>query len=157
MTSALAIEATGLVKTFGDTAAVDGVDLAVPQRLGLRRPRAQRRRQDDDDPDARDAAAPRRRLGRVLGHDIVSEADAVRGLVSLTGQLASVDEDLTGRENLVLLGRLLGLGAPTRRRVPTSCSTPSGSRTPPGGSSRTTPAGCAGGSTSPPASSSRRS
>jgi ABC-2 type transport system ATP-binding protein len=46
---------------------------------------------------------------RVLGHDIVSEADAVRGLVSLTGQLASVDEDLTGRENLVLLGRLLGL------------------------------------------------
>ena len=46
---------------------------------------------------------------RVLGHDIVAEADAVRGLVSLTGQLASVDEDLTGRENLILLGRLLGL------------------------------------------------
>ena len=46
---------------------------------------------------------------RVLGHDIVEEADAVRGLVSLTGQLASVDEDLTGRENLILLGRLLGL------------------------------------------------
>ena len=46
---------------------------------------------------------------RVLGHDIVSEADAVRGVVSLTGQLASVDEDLTGRENLILLGRLLGL------------------------------------------------
>jgi ABC-2 type transport system ATP-binding protein len=45
----------------------------------------------------------------VLGHDIVSEADAVRGLVSLTGQLASVDEDLTGHENLVLIGRLLGL------------------------------------------------
>ena len=45
----------------------------------------------------------------MLGHDIVHEADAVRGLVSLTGQLASVDEDLTGRENLVLLGWLLGL------------------------------------------------
>jgi ABC-2 type transport system ATP-binding protein len=44
----------------------------------------------------------------VLGHDIVREADAVRGLVSLTGQMASVDEDLTGRENLILLGRLLG-------------------------------------------------
>jgi ABC-2 type transport system ATP-binding protein len=44
----------------------------------------------------------------VLGHDIVSEADAVRGLVTLTGQLASVDEDLTGRENLVLIARLLG-------------------------------------------------
>ena len=47
---------------------------------------------------------------RVLGHDIVEEADAVRSAVSLTGQLASVDEDLTGRENLILIGRLLGLG-----------------------------------------------
>jgi ABC-2 type transport system ATP-binding protein len=46
---------------------------------------------------------------RVLGHDIVEEADEVRGLVSLTGQMASVDEDLTGRENLILLARLLGL------------------------------------------------
>ena len=46
---------------------------------------------------------------RVLGHDIVSEADEVRASVSLTGQLASVDEDLTGRENLILIGRLLGL------------------------------------------------
>jgi ABC-2 type transport system ATP-binding protein len=49
---------------------------------------------------------------RVLGHDIVDEADAVRSLVSLTGQLASVDEDLTGRENLVLIARLLGLKRP---------------------------------------------
>jgi ABC-2 type transport system ATP-binding protein len=46
---------------------------------------------------------------RIFGHDIRTEGDAVRGLVSLTGQMASVDEDLTGRENLVLLGRLLGL------------------------------------------------
>ena len=44
----------------------------------------------------------------MLGHDVVTEADAVRGLVSLTGQFASVDEELTGRENLGLLGRLLG-------------------------------------------------
>jgi ABC-2 type transport system ATP-binding protein len=46
---------------------------------------------------------------RVLGHDIVDESHAVRSAVSLTGQLASVDEDLSGRENLILLGRLLGL------------------------------------------------
>jgi ABC-2 type transport system ATP-binding protein len=46
---------------------------------------------------------------RVLGHDIVQESRAVRRLISLTGQLASVDEDLSGRENLILLGRLLGL------------------------------------------------
>src|SRR5690606_15983158 len=44
----------------------------------------------------------------VFGHDIVAEADKVRGRVSLTGQFASVDEDLTGQENLVLLARLLG-------------------------------------------------
>jgi ABC-2 type transport system ATP-binding protein len=54
----------------------------------------------------------------VLGHDVVTEADAVRGAVSLTGQFASVDEELTGRENLVLLGRLLGFGRrPARERA----------------------------------------
>jgi ABC-2 type transport system ATP-binding protein len=45
---------------------------------------------------------------RVLGHDVVREADAVRSRVSLTGQFASVDEDLTGLENLLLIARLLG-------------------------------------------------
>jgi ABC-2 type transport system ATP-binding protein len=45
---------------------------------------------------------------RVMGRDVVREADEVRQVVSLTGQLASVDEDLTGRENLILIGRLLG-------------------------------------------------
>jgi ABC-2 type transport system ATP-binding protein len=45
----------------------------------------------------------------VLGHDVVREARRVREKVSLTGQYASVDEDLTGHENLVLMGRLLGL------------------------------------------------
>ena len=85
------------------------------QRLGLRRARPERRRQDHDDPDAGHAAAPRRRLARACSATTSSsEADAVRGLVSLTGQLASVDEDLTGRENLVLLGRLLGLGRARR-------------------------------------------
>jgi ABC-2 type transport system ATP-binding protein len=44
----------------------------------------------------------------VFGHDVVSEGDAVRGRVSLTGQFASIDEDLTGFENLVLIARLLG-------------------------------------------------
>jgi ABC-2 type transport system ATP-binding protein len=45
---------------------------------------------------------------RVLGHDVVQEADAVQRKVSLTGQFASADEDLTGVENLVLVARLLG-------------------------------------------------
>jgi len=107
--SPLAIEATGLVKTFGDTRAVDGVDLAVRSGSvygvlgpnGAGKTTAIRMLATLLRPDAGSA--------RVLGHDIVEEADAVRSAVTLTGQLASVDEDLTGRENLILVGRLLGL------------------------------------------------
>jgi len=108
MTSTLAIEATGLVKSFGKTRAVDGVDLAVERGAvyGVLGPNGAGKTTTIRilatllRPDAGSA--------RVLGHDIVTEADAVRGLVSLTCQLASVDDDLTGRENLILLGRLLG-------------------------------------------------
>ena len=107
--SPLAIEATGLAKSFGDVRAVDGVDLTVRRGSvygvlgpnGAGKTTTIRMLATLLHPDAGEA--------RVLGHDIVGEADAVRGLVSLTGQLASVDEDLTGRENLILIGRLLGL------------------------------------------------
>ena len=107
--SNLAIEATGLVKAFGETRAVDGVDLAVRRGSvygvlgpnGAGKTTTIRMLATLIHPDAGSA--------RVLGHDIVTESDAVRGKVSLTGQLASVDEDLTGRENLILIGRLLGL------------------------------------------------
>ncbi len=107
--SPLAIEASGLAKSFGEVRAVDGVDLAVRSGSvygvlgpnGAGKTTTIRMLATLLRPDAGTAS--------VLGHDIVKEADAVRGLVSLTGQLASVDEDLTGRENLILLGRLLGL------------------------------------------------
>ena len=46
----------------------------------------------------------------VMGHDVVAEADAVRAAIAMTGQFASLDEDLTGRENLVLVARLRGFG-----------------------------------------------
>jgi ABC-2 type transport system ATP-binding protein len=110
MTStSLAIEANGLVKNFGDVKAVDGVDLAVRRGSvygvlgpnGAGKTTTIRMLATLLRPDAGSA--------RVLGHDIVGEADDVRSLVSLTGQLASVDEDLTGWENLTLIGRLLGL------------------------------------------------
>ncbi|HYZ46315.1 MAG TPA: ATP-binding cassette domain-containing protein [Actinomycetota bacterium] len=111
----LAIEATGLVKIFGTTRAVDGVDLAVRTGsvYGMLGPNGAgktttiRMLATLIRPDAGSA--------RVLGHDIVEEADAVRGKVTLTGQLASVDEELTGRENLILLGRLLGLKRPAAK------------------------------------------
>ena len=107
--SPLAIEASGLVKAFGEVRAVDGVDLAVRSGsvYGVLGPNGAGKTTT-----IRMLATLLRPDGgsaQVLGHDIVREADAVRGLVSLTGQMASVDEDLTGRENLVLLGRLLGL------------------------------------------------
>ena len=105
----LAIEASGLVKSFGDVRAVNGVDLAVrsgsvygvlgPNGAGKTttiRVLATLLRADEGS-------------ASVMGHDVATEGDAVRRLVSLTGQMASVDEDLTGRENLILLGRLLGL------------------------------------------------
>ena len=105
----LAIEATGLVKTYGGTTAVAGIDLAVPAGVvygvlgpnGAGKTTTIRMLATLIRPDSGSA--------RVLGHDVVTDADAVREQVSLTGQLASVDEELTGRENLVLLGRLLGL------------------------------------------------
>ena len=108
--STLAIEASGLRKAFGETQAVDGVDLAVRTGSvygilgpnGAGKTTTVRMLATLIRPDAGEA--------RVLGHDIVDEADSVRSAVSLTGQLASVDEDLTGRENLVLIGRLLGYG-----------------------------------------------
>ncbi len=119
---ALAVEATGLVKHFTSgkkvTKAVDGIDLAIPTGsvFGLLGPNGAgkttvvRMLATLLQPDAGTA--------RVLGHDVVREADAVRSAVGLTGQYASVDEDLTGTENLLMLARLYGFtGAAARRRV----------------------------------------
>jgi len=111
----LAIEASGLFKVFGTNRAVDGLDLNVPAGTvyGVLGPNGAGKttavrilatllRPDDGE-------------ARVFGHDVVREADAVRSRVSLTGQYASVDEDLTGLENLVLLARLLGHRKPAAR------------------------------------------
>jgi len=114
----LAIEASGLVKHFGETRAVDGVDLAVRKGsvYGVLGPNGAGKTTT-----IRMLAtliAPDGGSARVLGHDIATEGDAVRRSVSLTGQLASVDEDLTGRENLILLGKLLGLaGGAAKQRA----------------------------------------
>jgi ABC-2 type transport system ATP-binding protein len=108
--STLAIEASGLEKSFGETKAVCGVDLAVRRGsvYGMLGPNGAGKTTT-----IRMLATLLRPDGgeaRVLGHDVVRDADAVRQVISLTGQLASVDEDLTGRENLILIGRLLGYG-----------------------------------------------
>jgi ABC-2 type transport system ATP-binding protein len=105
-----AIEVENLVKTFGETRAVRGVNLEVPAGAvyGLLGPNGAGKTTT-----ARMLATltrPTSGTARVFGHDIVDEADMVRSLVSMTGQFASVDEDLTGIENMVMLGRLLGFG-----------------------------------------------
>ena len=110
--SGLAIRAEGLVRRFGDNVAVDGVDLEVaPGEIygflgpnGAGKTTTIRMLATLLRPDAGTA--------HVFGHDIVGEADAVRSRVSLTGQFASVDEDLTGLENLILIARLLGHSRP---------------------------------------------
>ena len=103
-----AVEATGLVKTFGATRAVDGVDLTVPAGgvYGLLGPNGAGKTTT-----VRLLATllrPDSGTARVLGHDVVADAAAVRREIALTGQFASVDTDLTGREPLGLQARLRG-------------------------------------------------
>ena len=107
-TEDLAVEACGLRKAFGSSQALDGVDLAIPRGsvYGVLGPNGAGKTTT-----IRILATllrPDAGTARVLGHDVVREAAAVRSRVSLTAQFASVDEDLTSFENLVLLGRLLG-------------------------------------------------
>ena len=102
----LAIEAQGLRKTYGPTVALDGVDLAVEQGtvLGVLGPNgagkttAVRILTTLLRPDAGRAT--------VAGYDIARDATALRRVIGLTGQYAAVDENLTGRENLHMIGRL---------------------------------------------------
>lgn len=103
-----AVETCGLVKLFGTTRAVDGVDLVVPTGgiYGFLGPNGAGKTTTIRvlatllKPDAGTVS--------VLGYDVIKDAEQVRQRVSLTGQFASVDEDLTGQENLVMLARLRG-------------------------------------------------
>jgi oleandomycin transport system ATP-binding protein len=103
----LAIRAEGLVKHYGETKALDGVDLEVPEGKvvgvlgpnGAGKTTAVRVLATLLRPDAGHAT--------VAGHDVLKDPRAVRSVIGLTGQYASVDEDLSGTENLVLLARLL--------------------------------------------------
>jgi oleandomycin transport system ATP-binding protein len=104
-----AVVAEGLVKKYGSTTALDGVDLTVPTGtvLGVLGPNgagkttAVRILGTLLQPDAGYAA--------VGGYDVVKQAGRVREIIGLTGQYASVDEDMSGRRNLVMIGRLIGL------------------------------------------------
>jgi oleandomycin transport system ATP-binding protein len=104
-----AIVARGLTKRFGATTAVDGVDLAVREGtvLGLLGPNGAGKTTIIRILST--LIAPDQGEASVLGYDVATQAHQVRQLIGLTGQYASVDETLTGAENLTLIARLLGL------------------------------------------------
>ncbi|SED78916.1 ATP-binding cassette domain-containing protein [Ruania alba] len=116
-TDQLAIHTEGLVKKFGDNVAVDGIDLAIKRGgvygvlgpNGAGKTTAIRMLATLLRPDAGHA--------HVLGHDVFAEPATIRSKIALTGQFASLDEDLTGIENLILLAKLLGFRTrPARAR-----------------------------------------
>jgi ABC-2 type transport system ATP-binding protein len=111
-----AIETRALAKSFGATRALAGIDLTVREGsvYGLLGPNGAGKTTT-----IRILATllkPDSGHANVAGFDVVREPDAVRRKVGLTGQYASVDEDLTGVENLILVGRLLGLSWSGARR-----------------------------------------
>jgi ABC-2 type transport system ATP-binding protein len=111
-----AIVADGLAKRFGKTKALDGLDLTVPAGTvygllgpnGAGKTTAVRVLATLLKPDAGRA--------RILGNDVVADAPAVRETIGLTGQYAALDEYLTGRSNLVMIGQLSRLSAKAARR-----------------------------------------
>ncbi|EHB68186.1 daunorubicin resistance ABC transporter ATPase subunit [Paenibacillus lactis 154] len=111
-----AVEAHGLVKTFGDNRAVDGVELKVRTGSiygvlgpnGAGKTTTIRMLATLLRPDAGSA--------RIFGYDVLKEAQIVRQLIGVTGQYASVDESLSATENLIIFSRLLGLGRAEAKR-----------------------------------------
>ena len=110
------IEATGLVKRYKDVTALAGLDLFVPEGtiLGLLGPNGAGKTTAVSilttllRPDEGSAV--------VAGADVISSPGEVRKRIGLSGQYAAVDENLTGFENLDMIGRLYRLGRPTARR-----------------------------------------
>ncbi len=118
MSDSLAIEAVGLAKAYGRTRALTGLDLEVGagEILGVLGPNGA----------GKTTAVrvlttllrPDRGTARVAGHDVVTEAALVRREIGLTGQYAALDECLTGRANLVMVGQLGRLsGRQARQRA----------------------------------------
>ncbi|HEX3925442.1 MAG TPA: ATP-binding cassette domain-containing protein, partial [Streptosporangiaceae bacterium] len=109
MTESLAIEASGLEKAYGSTRALDGLDLQVQsgEILGMLGPNGAGKTTT-----VRVLSTllrPDRGTARVAGYDVIREATQVRSLIGLTGQYAALDESLTGRANLIMVGQLCRL------------------------------------------------
>jgi ABC-2 type transport system ATP-binding protein len=110
------IEVVDLVKRFGDTEAIAGLSLEVAEGeiLGLLGPNGAGKTTTVNVLST--LLVPDGGSVRVAGHDVVAEAHLVRRAISMTGQFAAVDDQLSGLENLTLFGRLRGLGRPAAKR-----------------------------------------
>ncbi|HYO40285.1 MAG TPA: ATP-binding cassette domain-containing protein [Nocardioidaceae bacterium] len=109
MSDNVAVEAVDLVKRFGDNTAVDGISFAVPQGsvLGMLGPNGAGKTTTVRM--LTTLSRPTSGTGRVAGYDILQQPELVRRSMGLTGQAATVDELLTARENLRLIGGLSGM------------------------------------------------
>jgi ABC-2 type transport system ATP-binding protein len=137
------IVARGLRKRFGSTEALRGIDLTVPAGTvcsllgpnGAGKTTMVRIL----------ATLVRADAGHASGYDVVREADQVRYRIGLAGQHAAVDEQLAGRDNLRMFGRLYHLPERTARRRADELLEQFGLPTPPSAWSGPTPAACGGG------------
>jgi ABC-2 type transport system ATP-binding protein len=116
MSETYAIEAVGLVKVFGRTRALDGLDLQVEAGtiLGMLGPNGAGKTTT-----VRVLSTllrPDQGTARVAGHDVSAEAAQVRGAIGLTGQYSALDESLTGRANLIMVGQLCRLSKKQARQ-----------------------------------------
>ncbi|CAB4913339.1 unannotated protein [freshwater metagenome] len=105
-----AVETDGLTRRYGDFTAVDALDLRVERGTVVSVLGPNGAGKTTTVRMLATLIAPTSGTARVGGHDVVREADAVRGVISLTGQFAALEGNLTARENLVLMGRLRGHG-----------------------------------------------
>ncbi len=146
----MAVEADGLRKSYGETEALAGLDLAVARGsvYGLLGPNGAGKTTTVGVLTTLVRADEGRAV--VAGRDVASDPAGVRARIGLVGQHAAVDEVLTGRQNLVLFGRLMHLGATRARARAEALLARFGLEEAATGPSAATRAGCDGGWTSPP-------
>ncbi|HEX6339619.1 MAG TPA: ATP-binding cassette domain-containing protein [Umezawaea sp.] len=111
------VEAEGLTKRYGATTVLDGVDLRVERGTVVALLGPNGAGKTTTVRILTTLTRPSAGTARVAGHDVVREPAKVRATISLTGQFAAVDEQQTGRENLVVIGRLMHLGPAAGRRA----------------------------------------
>lgn len=112
-----AVTTEGLTKRFGEVTAVDGVDLRVDAGTVVSLLGPNGAGKTTIVRMLATLSVPTSGRATVCGHDVVREADAVRGLISLTGQFAALEANLTARENLMLMARLRGYAKGAAGRV----------------------------------------